>query len=160
MNRTVGLKLCDLEKHRFFESRFKGMKKPSEGSIASSMHHPNIVETLEYGLTNKDEPYLVMEFVEGPGLQLLIHNRESEMLAGKRLLIDQADGRRAALCSQARLYPSRHLPSQLYLLARYQPHQADRLWIDGSRDASLYAARQPNRHAALHGPRSRSSPTD
>ncbi|MDX1924974.1 MAG: serine/threonine-protein kinase [Pirellulaceae bacterium] len=85
LNRTVGLKLCDLEKHRFFESRFKGMKKPSEGSIASSMHHPNIVETLEYGLTNKDEPYLVMEFVEGPGLQLLIHNRETEMLAGKRL---------------------------------------------------------------------------
>ena len=85
LNRTVGLKLCDLEKHRFFENRFRGMKKPSEGSIASSMHHPNIVETLEYGLTNKDEPYLVMEFVEGPGLQLLIHNRETDMLAGKRL---------------------------------------------------------------------------
>jgi len=85
LKRTVGLKLCDLEKHRFFEGRFKGMKKPSEGSIAAGMHHRNIVETLEYGLTNKDEPYLVMEFVEGPGLQLLIHNRESEMLAGKRL---------------------------------------------------------------------------
>ncbi len=85
LNRTVGLKLCDLEKFRFFESRFKGMNKPSEGSIASSMHHPNIVETLEYGTTSKDEPYLVMEFVEGPGLQLLIHNREADMLAGKRL---------------------------------------------------------------------------
>lgn len=85
LKRTVGLKLCDLEKHKFFESRFKGMKKPSEGSVAASMHHPNIVETLEYGVTSKDEPYLVMEFVEGPGLQLLIHNRESELLAGKRL---------------------------------------------------------------------------
>jgi serine/threonine-protein kinase len=85
LNRIVGLKLCDLEKHRFFEGRFKGMNKPSEGSVAASMHHPNIVETLEYGLTNKDEPYLVMEFVEGPGLQLLIHNHETEMLAGKRL---------------------------------------------------------------------------
>lgn len=87
LNRIVGLKLCDLEKHRFFEGRFKGMNKPNEGSVAASMHHPNIVETLEYGLTNKDEPYLVMEFVEGPGLQLLIHNRETEMLAGKRLLL-------------------------------------------------------------------------
>ncbi len=85
LNRTVGLKLCDLEKFRFFENRFKGMNKPSEGSVAASMHHPNIVETLEYGLTNKDEPYLVMEFVEGPGLQLLIHNREEAMLEGKRL---------------------------------------------------------------------------
>ncbi len=61
------------------------MNKPSEGSIAASMHHPNIVETLEYGLTNKDEPHLIMEFVEGPGLQLLIHNRETAMLEGKRL---------------------------------------------------------------------------
>ena len=85
LNRTVGLKLCDLEKFKFFESRFKGMSKPSEGSVAASMHHPNIVETLEYGLTTKDEPYLIMEFVEGPGLQLLIHNREAAMLEGKRL---------------------------------------------------------------------------
>ena len=85
LNRTVGLKLCDLEKFKFFESRFKGMNKPSEGSVAASMHHPNIVETLEYGLTTKDEPYLIMEFVEGPGLQLLIHNREAAMLEGKRL---------------------------------------------------------------------------
>ncbi len=85
LNRTVGLKLCDLEKFRFFESRFKGMNKPSEGSVAASMQHPNIVETLEYGVTNKDEPYLIMEFVEGPGLQLLIHNREEAMLEGKRL---------------------------------------------------------------------------
>ncbi len=85
LNRIVGLKLCDIEKFRFFESRFKGMNKPGEGVIASSMHHPNIVETLEYGLTTKDEPYLIMEYVEGPGLQLLIHNREAEQLAGKRL---------------------------------------------------------------------------
>lgn len=87
LNRTVGLKLCDIEKFRFFESRFKGMNKPSEGSIAASMSHPNIVETLEYGMTNKDEPYLVMEFVEGPGLQLLIHNREAQLLEGKRLAL-------------------------------------------------------------------------
>ncbi len=90
LNRTVGLKLCDLEKFHFFESRFKGMNKPSEGVVASSMSHPNIVETLEYGMTTKDEPYLIMEFVEGPGLQLLIHNREEGMLNGKRLsLINQ-----------------------------------------------------------------------
>ncbi len=90
LNRTVGLKLCDLEKFQFFESRFKGMNKPSEGVVASSMNHPNIAETLEYGMTTKDEPYLVMEFVEGPGLQLLIHNREEKLLEGKRLgLVNQ-----------------------------------------------------------------------
>jgi eukaryotic-like serine/threonine-protein kinase len=89
LNRTVGLKLCDIEKFTFFENRFKGMNKPSEGAIAASMTHPNIVETLEYGTTNKGEPYLIMEFVDGPGLQLLIHNREAELLEGKRLNLIQ-----------------------------------------------------------------------
>lgn len=87
LKRKVGLKLCDLEKFKFFESRFKGMNKPSEGEIASSMHHVNIVETFEYGLTIKDEPYILMDLVEGPGLQVLIHNREAEMLKGKRLTL-------------------------------------------------------------------------
>ncbi|MGN6548162.1 MAG: serine/threonine protein kinase [Aureliella sp.] len=84
-NTIVGVKLCDLEKVKFFESRFKGMNKPSEGEIATSMHHKYIVETLEYGLTTKGAPYLVMELVDGPGLQTLIHNREAGMLDGKRL---------------------------------------------------------------------------
>lgn len=81
----VGVKLCDLEKVTFFESRFKGLNKPSEGEIATSMSHPNIVKTLEYGLSTKGAPYLVMEFIDGPGLQTLIHNREAELLEGKRL---------------------------------------------------------------------------
>ena len=41
-DRVVGLKLCDLEKFSFFESRFKGLNKPSEGEIAAGMDHPNI----------------------------------------------------------------------------------------------------------------------
>ncbi|MCA9191257.1 MAG: serine/threonine protein kinase [Planctomycetales bacterium] len=83
-NCFVGLKLCDLEKFSFFESRFKGLKKPPEGEIAASMEHPNIVKTLEYGRTVDNEPYLVMEFIDGPGLQSLIHNRDEERLKGKR----------------------------------------------------------------------------
>jgi serine/threonine-protein kinase len=81
----VGVKLCDIEKVKFFESRFKGMNKPSEGEIATSMHHKYVVETLEYGVSTKGAPYLVMEFVDGPGLQTLIHIREAGMLDGKRL---------------------------------------------------------------------------
>jgi eukaryotic-like serine/threonine-protein kinase len=86
-DKIVGVKLCDLEKVTFFESRFKGLKKPSEGEIATSMHHPNIVKTLEYGLSTKGAPYLVMEFIDGPGLQTLIHNREAGLLEGKRLAL-------------------------------------------------------------------------
>lgn len=88
-DQIVGLKLCDLEKHSFFESRFKGLNKPSEGEISARMIHPNIITTLEYGLSNKQEPYLVMEFIDGPGLNVLIQNRDEERLAGKHLSLIQ-----------------------------------------------------------------------
>ena len=82
---VVGLKIGDGEKVQFFESRFKGLKKPREGEIAQSMEHPRIVKTLEYGVTTTGLPYLVMEFLNGPGLHTLVHNREEERLKGKRL---------------------------------------------------------------------------
>jgi serine/threonine-protein kinase len=83
--KIVGLKLCDLEKFAFFESRFKGMDKPTEGEIASVMDHPNIIKTLEYGRTTKNEPYLVMEFIDGPGLNTLIQQKDLDRLKNKRL---------------------------------------------------------------------------
>ncbi len=84
-NRIVGVKLCDIEKVDFFEGRFKGLNKPSEGMIASGMKHPNVVETYEYGMTNKGQPYLVMEFIDGPGLQQLIHNKSNDLFGDRRL---------------------------------------------------------------------------
>ena len=84
-NAIVGVKLCDVEKVNFFESRFKGLNKPSEGEIASQLVHPNIARTIEFGLSTKDQPYLVMEFVDGPGLQVLIQEGDESKLKGKRL---------------------------------------------------------------------------
>lgn len=84
-NRIVGVKLCDAEKVEFFENRFKGLKKPSEGEIATSMNHPTIAKTFEYGVTSKGMPYLVMEFVDGPGLQVLIQEKAEKRVHGKRL---------------------------------------------------------------------------
>ncbi len=82
--RIAGLKIADREKLEFFESRFKGLNKPSEGEIAIQFKHPRIVETYEYGLTTQNENYLLMEFVEGAGLQSLIYNRDP-ILQGKRV---------------------------------------------------------------------------
>ncbi len=94
-DQIVGLKLCDLEKFSFFESRFKGMDKPTEGDIAAMMDHPNIIKTLEYGLSVKNEPYLVMEFIDGPGRQYADPTQGSRTHARQTTVHDQADGRRA-----------------------------------------------------------------
>lgn len=89
-DRIVGLKVLDLQKTRDFESRFKGLKKPTEGEIAISLEHPRIVKTYEHGLTTAGEQYLVMEFLEGAGLNSLLIGR-SDLLEGHRVdLIRQA----------------------------------------------------------------------
>jgi eukaryotic-like serine/threonine-protein kinase len=86
----VGLKVLDLQKTAALESRFVGIKKPKEGEIAVTITHPYIVKTFEHGITNVGEQFLVMEFLDGPGLNSLIVGR-SPQLNGQRLnLIRQA----------------------------------------------------------------------
>ncbi|MFN5050584.1 MAG: serine/threonine protein kinase [Planctomyces sp.] len=77
--RTVALKVLDKEKTLKLEERFKGLKKPTEGEVAMSLSHPNIVKTFEFGWTTEDEMFLVMEFVEGVGLALLVDLQNDEM---------------------------------------------------------------------------------
>lgn len=77
--RLVALKVLDKEKTAKFEARFQGLNKPTEGEVALSLHHPNIVKTHEFGWTQDDEMYLVMEFVEGVGLALLVDLQNDEM---------------------------------------------------------------------------------
>lgn len=86
----VGLKILDRKKTAEFEARFKGLKKPSEGEILSKVNHPRVVKVLKYGKTLQGEPFVVMEFLEGPGLNSLIIGK-SELLNGRRVqLIRQA----------------------------------------------------------------------
>ena len=77
--RPVALKVLDKEKTAKYESRFQGLSKPTEGDVALSLHHPNIVKTYEFGWTLEDEMFLVMEFVEGVGLALLVDLQNEEM---------------------------------------------------------------------------------
>jgi serine/threonine-protein kinase len=82
----VGLKVLDKAKTDALEARFKGLKKPTEGEIASKFKHPRIVETLYYGMTTNDEQFVVMEFLDGPGLNSLLIGR-SKLLDGNRLVL-------------------------------------------------------------------------
>jgi serine/threonine protein kinase len=84
LGRYVCLKLLDKLKTQRFEARFQGLKKPSEGEICMGLRHENIVRTYEHGVSTKGEPYLVMEWVEGDGLNFLIETR-SPKLAGNRI---------------------------------------------------------------------------
>lgn len=84
LGRTVCLKLLDKEKTARFEARFVGLTKPKEGAICATLRHKNIVQTFEYGLTTEGEPYLVMELIEGMGLNFLIETK-SPQLEGNRI---------------------------------------------------------------------------
>jgi serine/threonine protein kinase len=93
IGRTVCLKILDKKKTKEFDDRFPGLNRPLEGAICTSLRHKNIVQTLDYGLTKEGEQYLVMELIDGDGLNLLIETK-SPSLNGKRvdLLIQAADG--------------------------------------------------------------------
>lgn len=80
----VGLKILDKDKTAAFEERLRGLKRPSEGEIATALVHSRIVKTIEHGLTTRGEQYIVMEFVGGPGLNSLLIGR-SPLMEGKRL---------------------------------------------------------------------------
>lgn len=82
-DRIVGLKILDTDKTDLFEQRFRALGKPSEGEIALAIKHPRVVETYEHGTTNKGEQYIIMEFLDGPGLQQLILHQDP-LLNGRR----------------------------------------------------------------------------
>lgn len=77
--KTVALKVLDLVKTRELEARFVGRDKPTEGEIAMQLRHPNLVRTLEHGITSEGEQFLVMEFIEGVSLTYLIEAQNEQM---------------------------------------------------------------------------------
>jgi serine/threonine-protein kinase len=89
-DRIVALKILDPEKTAFFEGRFKGLNKPSEGEIAVQFDHPNIVKTFEHGLTTDGSQYLVMEYLRGSGLNSVLMMKDGSL-----------DGRRVDFIRQA-----------------------------------------------------------
>ncbi len=90
---TVCLKILDKEKTEKFEARFVGLKKPPEGEICQLLRHKNLVKTYEFGITTKKEYFLVMELVDGYGLNYLIETKD-KLLKGNRVkfLTQLADG--------------------------------------------------------------------
>ena len=71
---------------KIVEGRFKGCNKPSEADIGLSLDHPNIVKTLGHGLSLSGQQFIILEYLEGIGLNSLLIGRSSA-LDGKRLYL-------------------------------------------------------------------------
>jgi eukaryotic-like serine/threonine-protein kinase len=82
---VVAVKVLDKAKLIRLDKRFVGMKKPTEGQIATTLRHKNIVRTLEHGITKSDEQFLVMEYIEGKGLSYYVDVQNDRM---KRFRLD------------------------------------------------------------------------
>jgi eukaryotic-like serine/threonine-protein kinase len=91
--RVVCLKVLDKVKTAKFEARFPGLQRPNEGVVCMALRHKNIVQTFEYGFTTEKEIYIVMELIDGMGLNFLIETK-SPQLEGHRIdiLSQFADG--------------------------------------------------------------------
>lgn len=82
-----GIKFLDKDKTRLFNDRFKGLNKPHEGEIALRIVHPKIVKTFEYGKTTSDEEYILMEYINGPGLDAVIRQQDPSVFPDRLSLI-------------------------------------------------------------------------
>lgn len=93
LGRDFYLKILDKEKTAKFEERFVGLNRPSEGVISMSLRHKNVVQTFEQGLTTEGEQFLLMELIEGQGLNFHIENR-TPLLKGNRVnfIVQMAEG--------------------------------------------------------------------
>jgi serine/threonine protein kinase len=89
LGRMVCVKILDKVKVGKFEARFLGLEKPPEGKVAHTLRHPSIVQTFEYGMSTEGEPFLVMELIEGVGLNFLIETRSNRLEDNRIHLLKQ-----------------------------------------------------------------------
>lgn len=80
----VALKILDKKKTSELQTRVKGELREPEGEIAVKMDHPFIVRTYEHGLTVDGAQYLIMEYLEGTGLNNVLCVEE-DLMAGARV---------------------------------------------------------------------------
>ncbi len=87
--KIYGIKLLDREKLAMFRSRFKGLKRPEEGEIGAKIDHIRVARTYEYGKTTQGQEYILMEYIDGPGVNNLLRHRESNWHPNRLSLIRQ-----------------------------------------------------------------------
>jgi serine/threonine-protein kinase len=79
LNRPVAVKIlyAHLSKDATLLSRFR-----SEAQAVAGLRHPNIVQVYDFDLADGDQPYIIMELLEGPSLQAhleVLRNRDQRL---------------------------------------------------------------------------------
>lgn len=88
--KVYGIKLLDSEKLALFRNRFKGIKdRPEEGEIGMLINHPRVAKTFEYGKTTTGQEYILMEYIDGPGLNTILREPDDRLLRNRLALIRQ-----------------------------------------------------------------------
>jgi serine/threonine protein kinase len=90
LGRQVCLKILDKEKTKKFDARFAGLVRPHEGIVSTSFKHKNCVKTYEWGFTKEGEIFIVMELIEGNGLNFLIETGSKQLDANRANYLAQA----------------------------------------------------------------------
>ena len=70
-NARVAIKIITPKFTQLAAQLDEAFKKGSEGEIALTLRHPNVIRTFDYGHKGH-EYYIVMEFIDGPNLKQLI----------------------------------------------------------------------------------------
>jgi serine/threonine-protein kinase len=87
---VYGLKIIDPAKLAPIEGRYKGLDKPSEAEVSRLIVGPNIVKTIESGITVDGRPFIVQEFIEGVLLHALLSAKRPLPPAQRMDLVRQA----------------------------------------------------------------------
>lgn len=91
--KPVCLKVLDLQKNDDARARAsRHEERPSEGSIAVQVRHPNVVRTFEHGTTSRGEEYLVMEYIHGLSFEAVHEQNLGKTSQRIEWLAQAADG--------------------------------------------------------------------
>ena len=94
--KIYGIKLLDKEKLALFRDRFKGLDRPEEGAIGMLIDHPRVAKTYEFGQTTTGIEYILMEYIDGPGLNTILREPDERLIKNRLNLIRQmAEGLQA-----------------------------------------------------------------
>jgi len=120
---AVAIKIIKPEFTQIAEQLEKLFEKGSEGEIALSLRHPNVVRTFEYGHKGR-EYFIIMEFIDGPNLKQLIDQRHARW-SENRLQIALQTGRGLAYIHRNNLIHRDFCPKNVLLTEEGVPKIID-----------------------------------